>query len=233
MLLLAMIFLAGVVHGLGPDHLAAITAFSALVGRDFRRITFFAVRFAAGHVAVISGAGLLAHAGRTVLPSRWERGFDLTAAGFLIITGLVLLVGLLSRRMSLHAHQHQHHGLGSHQHFHAHFGSREEHKHAHGKLAMAVGALFALGGLRSLLLIVPVAISSTLFLAMMRIGAFALGIAFAMSAYGLLAGRLLTGATESAHSQRGQLWAMRLASGSVALFCIIAGLLTLSERLHP
>ena len=232
MLLLAMIFLAGVVHGLGPDHLAAITAFSAVVGRDFRRITFFAVRFAAGHVVVISGAALLAHAGRTVLPLRWERGFDLTTAGFLILMGIVLLLGLLSRRLSLHAHQHQHHGLGSHQHFHSHFGNQEEHRHAHGKLAVGLGALFALGGLRSLLLIVPVAISSTMLIAMTRIGAFALGIAFAMSAYGLLAGRILTRATESAHSQRGQLWAMRLASGGVALFCIIAGLLTISERLH-
>jgi nickel/cobalt transporter (NicO) family protein len=192
MLLLAMIFLAGVVHGLGPDHLAAITAFGAVVGRDFRRITFFAGRFAAGHVVVISGAALLMHAGRTALPLRWERGFDLTAAGFLIIIGIVLLLGLLSRTLSLHAHQHRHHGLGSHQHFHAHFGSQEEHKHAHGKLAIAAGALFAFGGMRSLLLIVPVAISSTMLVAIMRIGAFALGIAFSMSAYGLLAGRVLT-----------------------------------------
>jgi hypothetical protein len=96
---------------------------------------------------------------------------------------------------------------------------------------MLVGALFALGGLRSLLLIVPVAIASTATTAMVRIAAFALGIALSMAVYGLLAGRVLTHATGKARSAQGQLWAMRLASGSVAVFCIVAGLMTLSQGL--
>ena len=232
MLLLGMIFLAGVVHGLGPDHLAAITAFGAVVGRDFRRLSFFALRFAGGHVVVIAGAALLGHAGRKALPERWERAFDLTGAGFLIITGVALLAGLVSRRVALHAHDHEHHGIGPHQHFHAHFGNTEEHRHGHGQLAMVVGALFALGGVRSLLLIVPVAMSGTVVVAGARIAAFALGIAVFMCAYGLLAGRVLSGATEKTRSPRGQVWAMRLASAGVGLFCIAAGLMTLSERLH-
>ena len=231
MLVLVMIFLAGVVHGLGPDHLAAITAFSAVVGRDFQRITFFALRFAGGHVVVITGAALAAHVGRMALPEAWERRFDLTAAWLLIFTGLALLATLVSRRVALHVHEHQHDGIGCHQHFHAHIGTVEEHKHAHGKLAVLVGALFALGGLRSLLLIVPVAISSTMGVAVLRIAAFAIGIAIAMLAYGLLAGRVLSHETGKARSVRGQLWAVRLASGSVALFCIVAGLMTLRERL--
>ena len=231
MLVLAMIFVAGVVHGLGPDHLAAITAFSAVVGRDFRRITYFALRFAGGHVIVITVAALAAHLGRMALPAAWERRFDLTAAALLIITGMALLASLLSRRFALHAHEHNHQGAGSHQHFHAHLNSLEEHHHAHGTLAMVVGALFALGGLRSLLLIVPVAIASTATTAMVRIAAFALGIALSMALYGLLAGRVLTHATGRARSARGQLWAMRLASGSVAVFCIVAGLMTLSQGL--
>ncbi len=231
MLVLIMIFLAGVVHGLGPDHLAAITAFSAVVGRDFRRITFFALRFAGGHVVVITGAALAAHLGRMALPAAWERRFDLTAAWLLIFTGLALLATLVSRRVALHVHEHKHDGIGSHQHFHAHIGTVEEHKHAHGKLAVLVGALFALGGLRSLLLIVPVAISSTMLVAVLRIVAFAMGIAVAMITYGLLAGRVLAHATGKARSSRGQLWAMRLASAGVAVFCIVAGLVTLSERL--
>src|SRR5690242_5494738 len=227
-----MIFLAGVVHGLGPDHLAAITAFGVVVGRDFRRITFFALRFAGGHVVVIAGAALLGHVGRMALPARWERGFDLAAAGFLIITGLALLAAVVSRRVAFHAHHHQHLGTGPHQHFHAHFGNAEEHRHAHGSLAMVVGALFALGGVRSLMLIVPVAMSGTMVVAAARIGAFALGIAVSMCTYGMIAGRILGGATEKTRSPIGQVWAMRLASAGVGVFCIAAGLMTLSERLH-
>ena len=57
MLLLA-IFVAGVLHGLGPDHLAGITAFGTSGGRDARRVVFFSTRFAAGHAVVIAAFGL-------------------------------------------------------------------------------------------------------------------------------------------------------------------------------
>ena len=230
MLLLAMIFLAGVLHGLGPDHLAAITAFGAVVGRDFRRITFFSLRFAAGHAAVIAAAALLAHFGRMAMPANWERGFDLGAGGLLLLTGLALLVSLATGHLSFHAHEH-HHGTGHHRHFHAHLGGGAEHRHGHGRLAFVLGGLFALGGARSLLVIVPVAVAQMM-VSLLRIAAFTLGIVFAMSAYGLLAGGVLQHFGEAADSPQRQRLAFHLATGGVGVFCIIAGLITLGERLH-
>jgi ABC-type nickel/cobalt efflux system permease component RcnA len=231
MLLLAMVFLAGIVHGLGPDHLAAITAFGAVSGNNFRRLTFFSIRFAAGHALVIAAAALLAHFGRLALPAAWERRFDLGAATLLLLTGIVLLAGLMSGRISLHAHGHHHHGLGWHRHYHAHVGPQSEHAHRHGGLAFVLGGLFALGGARSLILFVPVALASTVAASLARIAAFTVGIAAAMCAYGLVASGLLDHATRSANSQTEKL-AFRLATGGVGVFCIVAGLITLSERLR-
>ncbi len=233
MLLLAMIFLAGVLHGLGPDHLAAITAFGAIAGGSFRRVAFFSVRFAAGHAAVICAAALLAHFGRMALPASWERGFDLLAAAVLIATGLALAAGLITGRVSVHAHEH-HHGAGEHRHFHTHFGSRAEHRHKHGRLAFLLGGLFAMGGARSLLLIVPVALAQSFAGSMLRIAAFTLGIIVAMSAYGFVAGGFLTRAhQEGGDDPQRQRLILRLTTASVALFCVVAGLITLSQRLHP
>ena len=232
MLLLAMIFGAGVLHGLGPDHLAAITAFGAIAGRSFRRVTFFSLRFAAGHAFVICAAALLAHFGRMALPLAWERGFDLIAAGLLIVTGVALVLGLITGRLSIHAHGH-HHDRGEHRHLHAHFVSTSEHQHGHGKLALLLGGLFALGGARSLLLIVPVALAQTFALSMLRIAVFTVGIVISMSAYGFMAGGFLSRVNEQGSNPRRQQLIFRLTTSSVALFCVVAGLITLSERLHP
>ena len=226
-MLLAMIFFAGVLHGLGPDHLAAITAFGAVAGRDFRRITFFSIRFASGHALVIAAAALAAHFGRTALPLAWERGFDLVAAGVLLLTGVVLLVALAMGKVSIHAHQHEHAG-SVHAHLHAHFHHQAQHGHRHGKLAFLLGGLFALGGARSLLVIVPVALAATAATSLLRITAFTVGIAASMVAYGLAAGTMLGKTSESVSNQR---LFFRLSTAAVALFCIVAGLITLGQRL--
>ena len=226
-MLLAMIFFAGVLHGLGPDHLAAITAFGAVAGRDFRRITFFSIRFASGHALVIAAAALAAHFGRTALPLAWERRFDLAAAGVLLLTGVVLLVALAMGKVSIHAHQHEHAG-SVHAHLHAHFHHRARHGHRHGKLAFLLGGLFALGGARSLLVIVPVALASTAAASLLRITAFTVGIAASMVAYGLAAGTMLGKTSESVSNQR---LFFRLSTAAVAVFCIVAGLITLGQRL--
>jgi len=80
--------------------------------------------------------------------------------------------------------------------------------------------------------IVPVAVAQTVMVSLLRIAAFTLGIVFAMSAYGLLAGGVLQHFGEAADSPQRQRLAFHLATGGVGVFCIIAGLITLGERLH-
>jgi len=221
MLLLALIFFAGILHGLGPDHLAAVTALSTVAG-GARRLVFFSLRFALGHSAVLAAAGLAAHFGRDLLPAAWGARLDQVAGSLLVLTGVGLLVALALGKVSLHSHAHAH-GAGEHRHYHLHFFSRARHEHGHGRLAAALGALFALGGARGLLAVVPIATSETLLISAVRIAAFTIGIAAAMVAYGLLAGPLLRW-TEA----RPRIGA-RLATALTSLFCIAAGTMTLTH----
>src|SRR2546423_11453119 len=167
-MLLALIFLAGVLHGLGPDHLAAITALSAM-GGGATRLIFFSTRFAFGHAAVIAAAGLAAHFGRGLLPAAWEVRLDVAAGSLLLLAGVATLAALAFGKVSIHSHVHSHpHAKGAsaggpaHRHLHLHLFFRDAHRHGHGRLAAALGALFALGGVRGLLAVVPIAVSQRL-----------------------------------------------------------------------
>src|SRR5687767_7522016 len=63
---LLTIFAAGVLHGLGPDHLAAISGFGAATGAGATRLALFAIRFALGHV----GTGVRSQRGRAAYSDR-------------------------------------------------------------------------------------------------------------------------------------------------------------------
>jgi nickel/cobalt exporter len=229
-----ILFSLGVLHGVGPDHLAAITAFGAAAGRDFRRIVFFAIRFALGHALVLSIAGLLAKFGSMMLPERWENGFDIAAGAFLAMTGVVLLTGLLTGMIKLHSHHH-HHDHSVHHHFHLHMlADRHEpakHPHVHGGTAVGLGALFAMGGARSLLTVAPIALAPTVAGSMIRILVFCFGIVFSMVVYGWLTQVALTSIerfADGSHNRK----IMIASAYTVALFCIFAGGMVLNEHLH-
>jgi hypothetical protein len=53
-----------------------------------------------------------------------------------------------------------------------------------------------------------------------------------MTAYGFVAGGFLTRANEEGGNPRRQQLIFRLTTAAVAVFCVVAGLITLSERLH-
>ncbi len=216
MWILGAIFVAGVLHGLGPDHLAAITAFGTRGGNDARRIAFFSTRFALGHAVVIVIAGMAAKFGRVMLPPLWEHRFESAAGWLLIFTGIVLLAGLITGKFSLHAHEHHHH-VGHHQHLHSHFVVPQKHEHRHGAFAAVLGAIFALGGVRALLIVVPVAMAHTVTQSIIRIAAFVLGITLAMVSYGIA-----TQKTLSLFAGTSRNW-MRASSYFAAVFCIGAG----------
>lgn len=219
MTLLFLIFVAGVLHGLGPDHLAAVTALAA-VGGGARRLVFYALRFALGHALVLAAAGLAAYSGRTLLPPEWEQRLDVTFAALLLASGVALLAGLALGKLDLHAHEHAH-GGERHQHLHLHFFARPAHRHGHGKFAVLLGAVFALGGARALLAVVPMAVAETLAASLLRLAVFGAGIVLAMVAYGFAAGRMLRWA------ERRPLLGPRVATAATALFCVAAGALML------
>jgi len=228
MLLLIVIFFVGVLHGLGPDHLAAITVFGSRGSPSPSRLTFFAFRFALGHAVVIAVAGLLAKFGKSLMPPIMEARFDVAGGVLLVATGIVLVVGIALGKIRLHAHQH-HHPAGEHKHLHLHLGELRRHDHAHGRVAVLLGAFFALGGFRALLTVAPIALAPALVQSVLRIAVFTLGIIVAMVAYGLASGSAFQ-QLESKKGTLGILWA-QCSGYAVGVFSIIAGLLTLHEHL--
>lgn len=224
-MLLALIFLAGILHGLGPDHLAAITALNAAYGANSRRLLFFSTRFALGHAVVLAAAGLATHYFRVSMPAGWEHGFELATGWMLIASGAAMLIALAAGWLTVHSHPHEHSG-GAHLHFHAHVFGAREHRHAHGKLAAMLGGLFALSGTRSLLAVVPAALAQTALISFLRVGIFTAGIVAGMLAYGLVAGRALSRLEHSAEAPvtGGRFAASRVAFALSGGLCVAAGI---------
>ncbi|HWR17924.1 MAG TPA: hypothetical protein VN577_24055 [Terriglobales bacterium] len=242
MLLLLAIFAAGLLHGIGPDHLAAITAFGVAVEHDFRRVLWFAVRFAGAHALVIAVAGIAGYFGRGLLPQSWENAFELGAGGLLVLTGVAAVIGLLSGKIKVHEHIHKHHHH-PHKHLHVHMvpSANEtwdhetahrapEHIH-HGGIAATLGILFALGGTRSLIAVVPIAVAPTFTQTLLRVAVFVVGIVLSMVAYAFITqhvfGRLADRANRIGYAPA----FMKASSYLLAGFCIVAGMMTISDRL--
>ncbi len=242
MLLLLAIFVAGLLHGIGPDHLAAITAFGVAVENDFRRVVWFSTRFAGAHAVIIVIAGILGHFGRNLLSPQLQKTFDIGAGGLLVLTGLAALIGLLTGKIKVHQHLHTHHHhphkhlhvhvLPEHspqwQHEHAHQGT----EHVHGGMAATLGVLFALGGTRSLLMVVPMAIASTLSITLLRVFVLVLGIIISMVAYAFLTQHAFEALAKKANSVGHAPAFLKASSYVLASFCIVAGILTINEHLN-
>jgi ABC-type nickel/cobalt efflux system permease component RcnA len=244
MLLLLAIFAAGLLHGIGPDHLAAITAFGVAVEHDFRRVVWFAVRFAGAHAVVIAAAGVAGYFGRMLLPVAWENAFELGAGGLLVLVGLAALIGLASGKIKVHEHLHVHH-QHPHKHLHVHmvpekakaWDHEQEHQHAgtehvhRGGIAATLGVLFALGGTRSLIAVVPIAVAPTFAQTLLRISFFVVGIVLSMVAYAFVTQKLFGKLAQQANRVGYAPAFMKASSYLLAGFCIVAGMMTIHDRL--
>ena len=230
MFILLTMFAAGALHGLGPDHLAAITALTGkgIERRAGRRETaWLGVRFGVGHVStllLLAGIGWVLGRG---LPDSWQRGLEQAGAVALIFLGGWLVAEVFRRRVVAHSHPHSHdHAQGAHEHWHLHVGGAAHAAHRHPHLATMVGGLMGFSGARSLLLVAPVVMAESAGGAVARIAAFGLGIVVSMAAAGWLAqaafarlartpayARLLVSSTGALSAAIGFYWLVRFSSG--------------------
>lgn len=160
----------GLLHGLGPDHCAAI---ATLTASSKRRPWEVALRFALGHsgvLAVAAAACLLFGVGVSESVTRWTE-----ALGGVVLVGLAL-AGLFFPGFVEHGHPH----LPPH---------GEDHRH--NRLGTAAGALLALSGVRALMLAMPPLLIGGRFSLQgwSYLPAFALGVFASMAAVGLLLAR--------------------------------------------
>jgi nickel/cobalt exporter len=127
----------GVLHGLGPDHCAALASLGVRGGP--RHAAAVGFRFGLSHAAALSAFTVLSVACGVSVPAGLERGCE-------ILGGLLLLVlggaALFSNGAELTLHRHD----GAHAHGHA--------WHAHLGGAGWLGGVFAASGVRALVLLV-------------------------------------------------------------------------------
>ena len=195
----------GFLHGLGADHLMAIAALSLatpLGPARYARAFGLAVKFAVGHAVLLAcGAGLALFFGWQI-PARFEQGGEFIGGCLLIALGLIVGWLTLSGRLYVHAHVHEDGHDGAHRHWHLHLGRQHSHRPTiHTVLPGVLGAVFAMSGLRALILSLPLWNTpganhfwSLLFL----VAIFAIGILLSMSLFGIvlahtLAARRMTG----------------------------------------
>jgi len=213
----------GFLHGLGADHLMAIAALSLatpLGPARYGRAFWLAVRFAVGHALLLStGAAAVLFFGWHI-PVQLERAGEFVGGCILILMGLAGCWLAFTGRVYAHAHAHEHgpHAL-LHSHWHLHVGRQHSHRPAvHTILPGAMGAVFAVSGLRALILALP------LWNAAHRIGTvfffvtlFALGILASMSLFGIVLAHTL-----DARRMTGQV--TRIAAAATAVGSLVLGL---------
>jgi nickel/cobalt exporter len=213
----------GFLHGLGADHLMAIAALSLAtpIGpARYGRALWLAVRFAVGHALLLSmGAAAVLVFGWHI-PVRFEQTGEFVGGCLLIVLGLAGSWLAFTGRIYAHTHTHQHTGHALfHSHWHLHVGRQHSHRAAvHTALPGLMGAVFAVSGLRALILSLPLWNSphafGTLFL---LVALFGLGILTSMSLFGIVLAHTL-----DARRMTGQV--ARFAAGATAAGSLALGL---------
>jgi len=188
--------LFGVLHGLGPDHCAALASLIAH-DPDRRASTRASFQFGLGHAAALGIFGLAAGASGLLIPESWERAAEVFAGILLLVVG-VLALTRRDAQLVVHSHEHGHphaHDAHPHAHWHMHLGGgalfrqhEARHPHAHPHLAAIIGGAFGLSGVRALTLALPPLIlaAHSVASALVFVAAFGFGVTVAMVAFGFV-----------------------------------------------
>jgi nickel/cobalt exporter len=219
----------GFLHGLGADHLMAIAALSLatpLGPARYGRAFWLAVRFAVGHALLLAvGAAAVLFFGWHI-PLRFEQTGEFVGGCLLILMGLaggwLALTGRVYAHAHAHAHEHTHQNAKAddpllHSHWHLHVGRQHSHRPAvHTALPGVMGAVFAVSGLRALVLALPLWNAEHRFgMLFFLVTLFALGILASMSLFGIFLAHTLDTRRMTRHVAR--FAAAATAVGSLAL----------------
>ncbi len=210
----------GFLHGLGADHLMAIAALSLatpLGPARYGRAFWLAFRFAVGHALLLaSGAAAVLLFGWRI-PAGLEQTGEFAGGCVLILLGVAGGWLAFTGRIYAHAHPHAHGHHGAHTHWHLHVGRRHSHQPAiHTALPGLMGAVFAVSGLRALMMSLPLwNAPGTLGRLLLLVVLFAVGILASMSLFGIVLAHALDARRLTGHVAR--FAAAATALGSIAL----------------
>lgn len=191
-MLVLISFLNGLYHGLGSDHLLAITALASRENSR-REISLMGLRFGLGHMGLLVLLSTAALIWNFTVSSLWATRAEMLGGSLLIVLGFWTFTEWLKEVGYIHSHEHTHgEGKRRHSHFHFHWQGVHSADHVHPHFSPFLGALFALSGLRALLLsTVPLLQARSMAWALLYILVFGAGIVTSMSIYGLIIGSRL------------------------------------------
>lgn len=187
----------GALHGIGPDHCAALATLLAHEhAHDGSKAVRISLRFGLGHALALATLAALTTSLGVVIPASWETGAEIFGALLLITLGALVL----KRDFDLVAHRHDHDhaadaGLSTthpHEHWHLHIGvAHAEHRHLH--VAALTGGTLAFSGVRALALALPplLVAGQSWLTAGAFVVAFGVGVTAAMVLVGLILGAAL------------------------------------------
>jgi hypothetical protein len=186
--------LNGVYHGWGIDHLTAVATLAGK-GASKKDVMWLGLRFGLGHVGILLLMGGFALLWNVTIPSSWQTAAEILSGSLLVLLGLWTFMEWLREVGYALPHSH-HHGTrrSEHTHFHIHLRGQHPHRHIHPHVSSLLGGLFALAGIRSLLMsTVPILQTRSSLWASLYILLFGMGIVVSMTAYGWLAGSAISG----------------------------------------
>jgi nickel/cobalt transporter (NicO) family protein len=218
----------GFFHGLGADHLMAIATLSVRPPGDGERRTHpvrVAVGFALGHaLLLLLGSAAVVLLGWQI-PALIERTGEVVGGILLIALGAFSLWVAFSRRLYGHSHTHGH---PPHTHWHLHLGPPSRHgSGSHSHVPGILGAVFAVSGLRALVMMAPFGgseatpgVAASIVTLLFLTAVFAVGIVISMSLFGVVLSRVLGSAWLVRHVGRGAAILTALASMALGIYWI-------------
>ena len=177
-------FILGLLHALDADHVIAVTTFIARRPRP-RQAARFCLQWGLGHMLPLLALGM----GAILLGRRIPAAFG-WAAETAVGCVLIVLGGLVFRdlwRRKIHLHVHEHDGV-RHAHLHSHAGGGH---HAHTHAPTLVGVLHGLAGTASVVVVIPVTVLASAWVAALYIAVFSAAVVLMMVLYGCAAGFVL------------------------------------------
>lgn len=185
-LLLAMVagLTLGCIHAFDVDHVTAVTVFVSKHA-DPKKAAFLGIRWGLGHTATIFVLGILSIALRFVIPPLVQSLAEMLVGILLVVIGVWALRDVIKRHR-IHLHKHTHDGV-EHIHFHSH-EHRTDHYHRHSMFL--VGATHGFAGTASLMVVIPLAVTSSLLIASVYLVVFGIGTIIAMGMLAYFMGKL-------------------------------------------
>jgi len=191
-LLLAMVggLTLGCLHALDVDHVAAVTVFVSKHPHP-RQAATLGIRWGMGHTLSVFVLGGLSLMLKFFIPPLVQSLAEVLVGILLIAIGVWVLRDSLRRR-DIHLHTHAHDGV-EHIHFHSH-QDRPDHSHTHSMFL--IGATHGFAGTASLMVIVPLTVTTSFFTAAVYLILFGIGTIAAMGTLAYFMGKLATSMKE-------------------------------------